>query len=254
MTFSPRPYTVSSAPLVVLLIAIPMLGCHRDTGDRLPTASQILDRMATTYSECQTYTDSGTLTTTYLSDEGETREVKPFATAMIRPHQFRFEFSVEGDSQSRYIVWRDQGQVRTWWDVGRQSKQPGSLGLGLAGATGVSGGSAHTIPALLMPREVGGRALTDVTKAKRGDDQQHGDHACFTIEALFSGDPITIWIDQKNYLVRRIDSRSEFEDFTTQDSTTYDPVINETIDPSLLNFRAPWQDSLQESFGMKWFW
>ncbi|KLU01840.1 hypothetical protein RISK_006024 [Rhodopirellula islandica] len=196
--------------------------------------------MATTYSECQTYTDSGTLTTTYLSDEGESSEVKPFATAMIRPHQFRFEFSVEGDSQSRYIVCRDQGQVRTWWDVGRRSERPYSLGLGLAGATGVSGGSAHTIPALLLPREVGGRKLTDVTKTKRGDDQQQGDHACFTIEAQFSGDPITIWIDQESYLVRRIDSQSEFDDFTSQDVTIYDPVINSTIDPSLLKFRAPY--------------
>jgi outer membrane lipoprotein-sorting protein len=240
MTFSSHSYQAPAATLAALLFAIPLLGCNRDTDHRLPTASQILDRMATTYSECDTYSDSGTLTTTYLSSEGERVEVKPFSTAMIRPHQFRFQFRIEGDSQSRYIVWRDGTQIRTWWDVKRRSERPYSLGLGLAGATGVSGGAAHTIPALLLPREVGGRTLTDATKARRGADQLHGEHACFTIEAQLFGSPITIWIDQQSYLVRRIDTRAEYEHFTTQDTTIIDPVVNETVQPSLLKFGAPW--------------
>ena len=49
----------------------------------------------------------------------------------------------------------------------------------------------------------------------------------------------SIWVDQETYLVRRIDSTSDFDDFTTQESTTYDPFINDNVDPSLLEFGAP---------------
>lgn len=225
------------ASLVLIAIAIPWLGCSDDDG-RSPSAKQILNRMASAYAECQTYSDSGKVTTTYKSADGDETEVKPFTTAMIRPDQFRFEFTVQGNPRSRYIVWQNGKTISTWWDVRRQSEQPESLGMGLAGATGVSGGSAHTIPALLMPREVGGRLLTEVRNAKRGEDSTIAGDACFTIQAQVSGDPITIWIDQKTNLVRRIDSESDFGDFTTQESTTYDPVINGEIDPSSLEFRA----------------
>lgn len=48
--------------------------------------------------------------------------------------------------------------------VGRQTRGPrrGIARAGARGATGVSGGSAHTVPALLMPDEVGGRSLAEL--------------------------------------------------------------------------------------------
>ncbi len=73
--------------------------------------------------------------------------------------------------------------------------------MALAGATGVSSGSAHTIPALLLPREVGGRMLTDLEQPKRGEDKVLDDHKCFTIVARFADEPITIWIDQGTFLI-----------------------------------------------------
>ena len=43
--------------------------------------------------------------------------------------------------------------------------------LGIAGATGVSGGSAHTIPTLLLPDQIGGRSMASLTDLTRLPDE-----------------------------------------------------------------------------------
>lgn len=231
----------------VASIAIVVLGCRQDAGTgnqanhtdtRTPMAPQIIDRMAEAYLNCSTYTDTGTVTTVFKGERDTNTVVKPFSTAMVRPNQFRFEFTEEGNLNSRYVVWRRGRDVRTWWDVTQKSKRVDSLSLALAGATGVSGSSAHTVPALLMP-EVGGRMLTDLEQPTRGDDKSFRGHKCFTIEAQFASAPVTIWIDQSSFLIRRIDGTSEFDDFSTAESTAYDPVIDEDVAPKLLDYGAP---------------
>ncbi len=204
-----------------------------------PKATQVIARMAKVYSECQSYSDSGSVTTVFRSGTGNETEVKHFSTAMMRPSKFRFEFSEQQNPQSRYIVWQDGDEVRTWWDLNSRSEREDSLGLALAGATGVSSGAAHTIPSLLMPNEIGGRLLTDLEAARLADNKLLDGHACHTIEALYAGDPITIWIDEQTFLVRRIDSTSVFDGFTTTETTVYVPVINQEVAPELLKFNAP---------------
>lgn len=223
--------------IAVFATSITVVGCGKQENGRSPTASKILRRMATTYADCRTYADSGAVTTIFRSEEGESSEIKPFKTAMVRPDQFRYEFSVDGNTRSQYIVWQKGKIVRNWW-AARRLNSTDSLGMALAGATGVSSGSAHTIPALLMPQEVGGRLLTEVENARRGEDRMCGDHQCFTIEGKYADDPIIIWIDKESYLVRRIDETSTYDDFTADHTTTYDPVVNDEISPTLLEFRS----------------
>lgn len=223
-----------------LLVAC-LLGCnvqHAPHAPNDPDAMKVIDQMAKVYADCQSYSDSGSVTTVFHTDQGDDTVVKPFSTALVRPGKFRFEFTEQGDPQSRYIVWQDGSDVRTWWDLENQTERVDSLGLALAGATGVSSGSAHTIPSLLMPAEVGGRLITDLQAAKLANKQMLGQHSCLTIKALHADDPITIWIDEESFLVRRIDSMTKFDDFTTTDSTVYDPVVDQEVDPKSLEFNA----------------
>ena len=229
----------SNRSLFVVLLTSWLLGCGPGMIANDPKATQIIARMAKVYSECQTYSDSGTVTTVFHSDARNETVVKHFSTAMVRPSKFRFEFSEQQNTESRYIVWQDGDDVRTWWDVNKRSEREDTLGMALAGATGVSSGSAHTIPALLMPDEIGGRLLTDLEAAKLGNKIVLDGHACYTIEALYAGDLIAIWIDEQTYLVRRIDSTSVFDGFTTTETTVYDPVVDQEVDPKRLTFNAP---------------
>ena len=52
----------------------------------------------------------------------------------------------EGEPNS-VTVWRDGKDVQTWWDLTPGIKKPESFALALAGATGVSSSSSHTVPA-----------------------------------------------------------------------------------------------------------
>lgn len=233
---------MNNSPTASIFFALSMtclVGCGSGIVANDPKAMQVIAQMEKVYSECRSYSDFGSVTTVFHSGTRNKTEVKRFSTAMVRPRQFRFEFSEQQNVESRYIVWRDGNDVRTWWDLDKQSKREHSLGMALAGATGVSGGSAHTIPSLLMPAEIGGRRLTDLEAAKLGHNQMIDGHACFTVEATYAGDPITIWIDEQTYLVRRIDSTSLFNNFRTTESTVYDPIVNEEVDPKRLNFNAP---------------
>jgi len=205
-------------------------------------AAEVLDRMAKAYAGCKSYHDSGVVKTVFVRANGNQTVEKPFTTAFVRPDRFRFEYKEKqgGRPEHRYIVWRKGKEVVTWWDVRPGVEKPESLGRALAGATGVSDSSSHTIPALLLPREIGGRRLTDLSDAKRAKDAKLDRVYCFRIEGKFAGSPVTLWIEQKSLLVRRIDTQKQFDDFRTE-TTTYDPAIDEEIPDKKLEFDPPKQ-------------
>ena len=117
---------------------------------------------------------------------------RPFATAFVRPDQFRFEFNdrdsvvkdPQGDRLSRYIIWSDGKEVQTWWDVKPGIEKPESLSLALGAAFGVSGGTSSTIAGLLMPEQMSGGKLQLINFPMGftlGEEGQLGAHACYRI-------------------------------------------------------------------------
>jgi len=203
-------------------------------------AHDVLDRMAKVYAGCKLYRDTGVVKTVFVQATGNWTVEKPFKTAFVRPDRFRFEYTEErGGRDQRYIVWRKGKDVQTWWDGKPGVEKASSLELALAGAAGVSGGSAHTIPALLLPKDVSGRRLTDLTEAKRAEDAKIDKVDCLRIEGKFGDAPMTLWIDKKKFLVRRIDSKKKFDNFSTEETTTYDPVIDDEIPDKALEFDPP---------------
>ena len=202
------------------------------------TAKQVLDRMSKTYAGCKTYGDSGVVKTLFVQDTG-TRTVEiPFKTAFVRPGQFRFEYK---NGTDRHIIWSKGKDVRTWWDLQPGIQKPESLQLAVAGATGVSSGSAARIPAMLMPDKLEGWGGVHIRDAKRIEDGPLDEVECFRLEGKYVDDPITLWIDKKSYLVRRIDEQATFDTFRTQMMTTYEPVIDGEITDELLEFDPPQQ-------------
>jgi hypothetical protein len=231
---------------------------------------QLLEAMAEVYATCSTYRDAGRVTTRFHSPDchqpGES--VRPFTTAFCRPNRFRFEyrdrFDVE-DEWHRYVVWSDGPAVKTWWGLYPEGRQPESLGLALAGATGVSGGSAHTVPALLLPDRIGGHRLTELTELVSLGDVPLGEVTCYRLSGQFppapldpareeqalevfaqvgvrpqraEHSPVTVWIDRGTLLVRRIEESVQFETFASQKVTEYEPEVGITLSDDELQFGA----------------
>jgi outer membrane lipoprotein-sorting protein len=209
-------------------------------------AQTILKKTKMTYAKCTTYSDTGLVSTTFLEPESSRVSDKPFSTAFVREGGFRFEYSGKHPfplaQANRYIIWTDGTTVRTWWDIRPGIEDKESLAMALAGATGVSGGSANTVPSLLMPAHASGALITDLMKPRllESDTQEGSD--CFRIEGeqpFGDNDTIVLWIDQKNYLIRRIDTSHTFPDFRTETTTTYYPALNGTVEKDTLEFNPP---------------
>jgi outer membrane lipoprotein-sorting protein len=206
-----------------------------------PSAREILDRMAQVYADCASYRDSGVVRTLFIDPKGNHTVEKPFTTAFVRPGRLRFEYREKRGllgQDSRHIVWSDGRETQSWWDIAPGVRKEESLDMALAGATGVSGGSAHTIPSLLLP-EVKGLRLTDITEVRQVENAKLGESECFRIEGKLSQSPTTLWIDKSSFLVRRIDERHQLSTFSTEETTTYDPVINGEIGEEMLAFAPP---------------
>jgi outer membrane lipoprotein-sorting protein len=232
---------------LLLLGALALCAAARAHGAEPPretlTAKQILARMGTTYARCRTYRDAGVATTVFTEITGRRTEKKPFTTAFVRPDRFRFEYREQKSDGRvcRYLVWRSGKDVRSWWDVRPGVTKLDSLGMALSAATGVSGGSAHTIPALLLADEVGGCYLTEITEAKRIEDAALGTVTCVRLQGSNADRPVTLWLDAATFLIRRIELRREFDTFFVEETTTYEPVINGEISQAMLAFDPPAQ-------------
>lgn len=230
------------------------------------TAEQILARMAAVYAGCRSYRDTGDVHSRFLGKPGlpEYEKHRPFRTAFVRPDRFRFEFANQfpgGTELYRFIVHAAGDVVQSWWDVRPGVERPASLGLALAGATGVSGGAAHTVPALLMAEVVRGRRLTDLTELARLDDEDLDGEACYRLrgrppapsgpqaetanrvfremtgmEPPTAFEPVELWIDRRTLLLRRLENRHRLSFGDSAEVTTYEPEVDVPVPDQELAF------------------
>ncbi len=228
--------------LILLLLSIQLAG-QNSPGDQ--NAETILAKMAETYRKCKRYSDSGMVQTTFISSDKRQRiDRKPFKTVFIRPDRFRFQFRskiVTGQLQREniYIIFKAHDLIRSWWDLNPIVKTENSLSMAIAGATGVSGGASHTIPALLMPNHITGRRLTDLQDPIRIDDEYFRNQDCFCIHGYMKDTEMIIWISKRSNLVLKIEELHNFSDFKTEKVTTYYPSIHRKIAKKSLAFNPP---------------
>jgi hypothetical protein len=117
-------------------------------------------------------------------------------------------------SSERNVVWSDGIKTSRFY-----SFEPGkieteeNIGMGIAGATGISMGAAHTIPTLLI-KEIGGFSLTDLTKLSLKGQELFEEEDCYIVEGYHpNGEPWQLWVSKKDYLLRKLRIKSANGDF-----------------------------------------
>ncbi len=205
-------------------------------------ARAILDGAAATYAACDTYRDEGLVTTTFIDEDGERVVEKPFKTAFVRTDRFRFEYSErDGDTETtQFVVWSDGEGAYVWAGFEPDVRRYRSMSNGVAAATGVSSGSAHTVPRLLMPDDIGGFALSELEEVEMLGEEQIDGVTTSKIQGKKECDGWwTLWIDKESGLLRRLDRQSQFDTFRTVKSITYHPQLNVSIADDELEFDYP---------------
>lgn len=261
---------ISAQPCLILLLSSIPSWCQTPAfalKDLLPdpevtapiSAKDIQSKVANIYAHCRTYRDSGWVETRFHEGGSLPRVVqRPFTTAFSRPDHFRFEYQ-ENDppiGRQRYIISREGPVVRSWWSLNSEEEHPDSLETALAGATGVSGSSAYTIPMMLIADELKDSwSKLGLSKTVRVADAPLNGIPCYRLQrtrkteahdATAGGEtnhmPATssrevFWVDQKTSLILRIDEVTDFGDFWTSETTTYTPRLDQAIPDSGFVFK-----------------
>jgi hypothetical protein len=186
------------------------------------------------YAAMTAYSDAGTVTR--LSDESGAPFQTHFSTLFKKPSFFRFEFSRPHPYPPlRHIITRHAIGFDgcATYSMTRNHEQPteerakASLGQAVAGATGISSGSAHTIGRLLIP-DVTGLSILDLTDAQLNDDVALNGVACYSITARHPrGGVRELCIEKSTLLVRRLRKKhAEGSSEEARDSI----CVNQSID------------------------
>lgn len=188
--------------------------------------------MSNAYANAKTYVDRGAVSTEFEMSNGMKHSVeKPFDIAFVRGGTFRFEYRDDSDV---YLVWSDGTSTFTQW-----TKQPGiksvaDVSLAIAGATGVSGGSAHTTPRLAGVT-THGFSIADLAELRFEGTELVDNHQCWKISGAQRSTRLVLWIDQQSKLLRKTFDQKELSSGTkVQQTTVYDPVIGAPVSPDLL--------------------
>jgi hypothetical protein len=187
--------------------------------------------MAATYANARSYSDNATGSQTFMGS----RWTSTGQTAYLAPDRFRLEFQ-NSDGSSHVVYWMRGNDVREW-DATNGLKRLTDISEALARSTGASAWSAdigHWIPSMLFDHPLKGNLLPRLKDPRLLSDDRVDGHPCFRVEGTLAVGPVTVWIDQSSYLVRRVDSKSALGPA----SAVYDPQVNGPVDPTALEFNV----------------
>ena len=172
-----------------------------------PTAAQILGRMVTTYRSCNCYEDSGAVETVFNAKSRVWTNTRPFEIHFRRPALLRFEFTAQyspASPRQKYVLWSDETQTHTYWQQANSCWADTDLSRGVAGATGVSGGAAHTVPRLLTD-SIEGVTLAELGNLRLLREEAFEGANCYVIQGDYSSAnrSCELWIGKDDFLLRK---------------------------------------------------
>lgn len=174
-------------------------------------AQECLAAIASHYKSLENYSDVGVVREMGLSGEISCW----FDTQYIRPNQFRFQFTTPHPYKPlRHIVHKaiigSDGCTPYFYKdyphVGSNLEIEESLALAVAGATGISKGTAKSIADLLL-ESIGGFSLTMLKRTRFRKNRSFEGQICSRISGLHPhprGGRFTIWFGTHDLLIRKI--------------------------------------------------
>jgi hypothetical protein len=216
------------------------------------SASEIIYRVTEVYASCTSYVDEGKEEVKNPNYGGRVSH-SSFTTAFVRPSQFRFEESSthSNGEKRRFIAWQD-GKLGSVWPAAQRSTT-GWTGAGSAYFNTIIRRPQNIVLGLLFPDGVRRDTLLDLTDVKVAGEERFNGRLTFRIEGYLTQPaisrdargyqvriqvplPISVWIDQQEFLILKIRQKPEGSYVTT---TTFKPAINKKVSTGKLAFNPP---------------
>ena len=208
-----------------------------------PTARLLLDQMAEKYSRLVSYQDEGLVKTTFDEETGGRIEKLPFKTSFKRPNLVRFEWTDYFLTKlgKKRVVWSNGKESFTYWEPDRYEKEE-NLGLAIAGATGISSGSAHTVLRMLLGyEEIGGFTWTNLNNTSVLEETVFEEVVCYHIKGTHPGGVVyELWIGKNDLLLRKVRHETKDEGkVTIEEEVRRNIHVNELIANALFDYKPP---------------
>ncbi len=199
------------------------------------TAMEILGNTKVLYGRCSSYADSGEVSACFLVNAHTSESVlKRFSTLCRKPGLLRFESnSGSFETAERIIVWTDGNTARSWWSEDSRTIQFGSIGSALTALGGMTSQACVTLPDWLLPGKIKNGRLGTFRRVKLLGEQSVEGRQCYTLYgtggSVLKPFEMTICIDKKSFLVRKIFETENYRGFSMRRTTYYRPVVNISI-------------------------
>jgi hypothetical protein len=174
------------------------------------TAIEVLRTMLLKYSIMKSYQDSGVVLH-QRPDRPEPNQVI-FSTSFLRPDRFRFEWTTHHPYpplrhlKTERVIWSDGGGAFLYDNHdGGSVEQQEDLIMAIAGATGVSMGSALTVSNMLLP-EIGAVSPIDFADKELREDVFEGIRSHCIRAQDHQGDYHELVIGMDDYVLRSVKS------------------------------------------------
>ncbi len=216
---------------IILLFTFLSITCP--SREQEQSIDSLLNRIDSVYANALTYKDSGEVNHTFGA-QNEYKNVTVFKTVYVRDKYLSFRWYEKGEAFSFYgFQWDSTGTAQKFSFGKLKVVDHADIGPLVAGATGVSSGSAHTVSRLLEPVKVGGnhyiRRCQDVFIA--GKDTLDGQSCWLLLVGTIESPAMKVWIDE-DMLIRQITENG------FQTITRYHPVLNQPLSREELVFEG----------------
>ncbi len=200
-----------------------MIALFPRTAFAKPTASEILDKVRATYANVGSYSDKGLVDTIYYdlkTGKKTNREMKPFQTYFDRAKLLKYEYAVQtiDGTKDRYVIFSDFKKTSSYWELNEKTNSNQSLESALWAAAGVSSGSSRLVPSLLLGLSGTCEVLNLDPTVLKGSEEVAG-RSCYMLSGKkCGGEEITLWVDSKLFLLRKIERIRVFDKDANKES------------------------------------
>ena len=223
--------------VAILSFALPVIAQPQSK----PDAKEIMDRMFKAYLGFASYQDEGILITTTDEPTGGTIEKMPFKTFFKRPNLFRFEWTDYGITKlgTTKIIWSNGKEAFSYWEPDYYEKKE-SLGLAVAGATGITSLTVNTIYDLLLPEEFSRSRFKPIVNLSLAGEEEFEGVSCYRIKATGDNERYELLIGKTDFLLRKLRRESKSDDT----SWVYEEIrrkiqVDQSIAEVVFNYKSP---------------
>jgi hypothetical protein len=195
------------ASIVALVCTVGFLGSATWGAEETPKA--IFEKVAAKYASMQTYSAEGTVVTDMDSGGGKSQSETKFSIRLKKPNLYLISWSDKTQSgpgmsmSNSGAVWNAGKQAYLYMGPGNCYEKAESDAMALAGATGISGGAAHTIPSLFFPSlKLGHSLFARFIDPKLERNEKVDGEECYVIGGSTKGSKReTFWISKERHLI-----------------------------------------------------